>query len=170
MTAAQMESLHVELEDHEGKTPDEYMESRIVMADREVGVHEAWEEFVSSLTSPQLKTKVTETATVGTTVVDVGEHEHYERTWKTPGAFPTTTYLLARHLTQDNHPTSLSDRTYRYIAFVAWIDTMGFEWENIPPSLTFWSGRLANSLQLCDQNMFIRELKSDQKCDSKYLK
>ena len=80
MTAAQMESLHVELEDHEGKTPGEYMESRIVMADREVGVHEAWEEFVSSLTSPQLKTKVTETATVGTTVVDVGEHEQYKRT------------------------------------------------------------------------------------------
>lgn len=87
MTAAQMEGLHVEREDHEGKTPGEYMESRIVMADREVGVHEAWEEFVSSLISPQLKTTVTEPATVGTTVVDVGEHEQCERTWKTPGAF-----------------------------------------------------------------------------------
>ena len=79
MTAAQMESLHVELEDHEGKTPGEYMESRIGKADREVGVHEAWDEFVSSLISPQLKTKVTEIAIVEITVVNVGEHEQYER-------------------------------------------------------------------------------------------
>lgn len=99
MTAAQKEGLHVEREDHEGKTPGEYMESRIVMADREVGVHEAWEELVSSLTSQDEGDRNRDSMNNS---CDVGEHEQYERMWKTPGAFPTTTYLLARHLTQDN--------------------------------------------------------------------
>ena len=83
-----MEGLDIKLEGPEGKTPGEYMESKIVMADGEVGVHEAWEEFVSSLTSPQLKTKVTESATVGTRGLDLGG-----KRWKIPGAFPTTIYL-----------------------------------------------------------------------------
>ena len=92
MTAKRMKGPDINLEDHEGKTPGEYMESRIVMTDREVGVHEAWDEFVKSLTPPPLKTKETETATVRTTALDLGENEQCETRWKVPGAFPTTTY------------------------------------------------------------------------------
>lgn len=91
MTAAQLKDLDIELEDHEGKTPGEYMESRIVMTDRETGVHEAWEDFVTSLTPPQLMTKVTDSATVGTTALDLGENEQPGGRWKIPGAFPATT-------------------------------------------------------------------------------
>ena len=92
MTAKKMKGLDTNLEDHEGKTPGEYMESRIVMTDREVGVHEAWDKFVKTLTPPQLRTKVTETATVRTTALDQEENEQCEKRWKVPGAFPTTTY------------------------------------------------------------------------------
>lgn len=90
MTAAQMKGLDTKLKDDHGKTPGEYIESRIVMTDREVGMHEAWEEFVTSLAPSQLKTKVTETATVGTTVLDLGENEQRKITWRIPGAFPIT--------------------------------------------------------------------------------
>ena len=75
MTAAQLEGLDIKLDGPEGKAPGEYMENKIVMADREVGVHAAWEEFVSSLTSPQLKTNVTESATVGTRGLNLVENE-----------------------------------------------------------------------------------------------
>ena len=91
MTAHKLKGLDINLEDNEGKTPGEYMESRIVMTDREVGVHEAWDEFIQTLTRPQLRTQVTETATVRTTTFDLGEKGQCEKRWKVPGAFPTLT-------------------------------------------------------------------------------
>ena len=119
MTAAQMKGLDTELKDHEGKTAGEYIESRIVMTDREVGVHEAWEEFIASLTPPQLETKVSETATVGRADLGLGEYEQCERRWKIPGAFPTV-----RHLTPGSHPPGLSNRTHHCMVFFG-VDTIG---------------------------------------------
>ena len=86
-----MKGLDTTLENPEGKTPGEYMESRIVMTGREVGVHEAWEGFATRLTAPQLETKATGAAIVGTTALDLGENEQCERRWKVPGANPITT-------------------------------------------------------------------------------
>ncbi|KAM0805758.1 hypothetical protein BDR22DRAFT_816643 [Usnea florida] len=90
MTAALMTGLDTELKDHEGKTSGKHIESRNVMNDREVGVNEAWEEFIASLTPPQVKRKLSETATVGRADLDLGEYEQCERRWKIPGAYPTT--------------------------------------------------------------------------------
>ena len=59
------------------------------MTDREVGVHEAWEEVIASLTPPQVKTKVSETAIVGRADLDLEEYEQCERRWKVPSAYPT---------------------------------------------------------------------------------
>ena len=91
MTAAKMDGLNHELKDHDGKTPGEYMESRIVMTDREVGIHEAWAEFAASLTSPQLKGRVEEPARVRGEGLNLEEQEQCESRWKVPGAFPITT-------------------------------------------------------------------------------
>ena len=49
-----------------------------------------------------------------------------ENTWR----ISDHNILTARHLTRDSHPSSLSDRIYDYIAFVAKMYTMGSEWEN----------------------------------------
>ena len=91
MIARKLKDLDINLKDHEGKTPGEYMESRIVMTDREVGVHEAWDEFVKSLDPPQLRAKETEDESARTTAFDLRENEQCETRWKIPGAFPNTT-------------------------------------------------------------------------------
>ena len=97
MTAAQMKDLNVDLKDQEGKTPGEYIESRIVITDREVGVHEAWEVFVSSLRSPQFDTRMEGTATVKIqTLKNPEKHELCEGRWRIPGAFPITTRTLEK--------------------------------------------------------------------------
>lgn len=82
MTAAQMKFLDIELEDSEGKTPGDYIKMRIVMTDREVGVHEAWEELVASLVLLQSNKSVERDKTELE-----GSYQCKDR-WKTPGAFP----------------------------------------------------------------------------------
>ena len=96
MTAAQMKDLDIELKDHIGKTPDEYIENRIVMTDREVGVHEAWGELISNLISLKSNAKVEQTMTVESESLDLEEHEQHEVRWGMPGAFPITAHTLEK--------------------------------------------------------------------------
>ncbi|KAL6722285.1 hypothetical protein ACLMJK_001392 [Lecanora helva] len=85
MTAAQLRGLDIELKDHEGKTPSEIMESRMIMTDREVGVHEAWEDFISSI-AIQLPNR--RLGNVEGEILELDEHKQFERRWRMPGAFP----------------------------------------------------------------------------------
>lgn len=52
MARANLKQLDLSLKDYEDKTPADYMSERIVLTDLEVGVHEAWEEFVTAFPRP----------------------------------------------------------------------------------------------------------------------
>ena len=79
--------------DFEGKTPSHYMSERVILTDAEVGVHEAWEDLVTSLQAapPQYTTLDTKE---GLNEVDLpwsALNSSELEPIKLPGAFPVET-------------------------------------------------------------------------------
>lgn len=91
IAGARLTGLDLELRDREGKMPGEYMESRIVMTDCEVGVHEAWEHFIASLPTPPSNVCAKEAKKVEKEGLDSRAREECGDRWEMPGAFPTMT-------------------------------------------------------------------------------
>ena len=86
-----MKGVDLELMDCEGRTAGEYMMEREVLADCEVGVHEAWEEFVESLKEGEGLRREERVlgARVGVAqMVEQMEDEKEDWGGKVPGAFP----------------------------------------------------------------------------------
>lgn len=94
MAVANLLNLDLDLKDHEGKAPGDYMSERVVITDGEVGVHEAWEDLMASL-SPPLPEYTEQDEEKKKAVVE--EVMHLEGpNWtaeclKVPGAFPIET-------------------------------------------------------------------------------
>ena len=91
IAGAKLTGLDLGLRDREGKMPAEYMESRVAMTDGEVGVHEAWEQFVASLPTPPSYVRAKEAEKVEREGLDSGARAESEDEWRVPGAFPIMT-------------------------------------------------------------------------------
>lgn len=95
MTGANLVGLDLALKDNDGKTPGDYMNERIVMTDLEVGVHEAWEELMASLSlPPPVYVEVDVERKGGVVVEEVLEIDGLDlmpECVKVPGAFPIET-------------------------------------------------------------------------------
>lgn len=88
MKASRLDRLDLSLKDAHGKTAGDYMQAREVLSDGEVGVHEAWEDFVASLPALPAYADVVDAqrpADLLTNTIKAVDD------FKVPGAFPVVT-------------------------------------------------------------------------------
>ena len=85
MARCNLPRLSLDVCDDEGKTAKDYMNERVILTDREIGVHEAFESLVASL-SPQLDTEKEDSD--GSHRLDIDDQTRDSGFPQPPGAFP----------------------------------------------------------------------------------